>query len=107
MVPSFGTLALQVRGSSLRASTRSSPSGVSPDTPRTLPMDAAERPLLRELHLITVKPLMYVANVAENGFKDNPYLDVVQRAKRGLASFCHSRVQRSTSLRYFLPRARR
>jgi GTP-binding protein YchF len=46
---------------------------------RTLPMDAAERPLLRELHLITVKPLMYVANVAENGFRDNPYLDVVQK----------------------------
>jgi GTP-binding protein YchF len=46
---------------------------------RTLSMDAAERPLLRELHLITVKPLMYVANVAENGFKDNPYLDVVQK----------------------------
>ena len=45
---------------------------------RTLVMDPAERPLLRELHLITVKPLMYVANVAENGFKDNPYLDVVQ-----------------------------
>ncbi|MDQ1240772.1 MAG: ribosome-binding ATPase [Pseudomonadota bacterium] len=46
---------------------------------RTLAMDAAERPLLRELHLITVKPLMYVANVAENGFKDNPYLDIVQK----------------------------
>ncbi len=46
---------------------------------RTLAMDSAERPLLRELHLITVKPLMYVANVAENGFKDNPYLDVVQK----------------------------
>jgi GTP-binding protein YchF len=45
---------------------------------RTLSMDPAERPLLRELHLITVKPLMYVANVAENGFKDNPFLDVVQ-----------------------------
>ena len=46
---------------------------------RTLAMDAAERPLLRELHLITVKPLMYVANVAENGFRDNAYLDVVQK----------------------------
>jgi hypothetical protein len=46
---------------------------------RTLAMDPAERLLLRELHLITVKPLMYVANVAENGFKDNPYLDVVQK----------------------------
>ena len=37
-----------------------------------------ERPLLRELHLITLKPLMYVANVAENGFKNNPYLEVVK-----------------------------
>jgi GTP-binding protein YchF len=46
---------------------------------RTMPLDAAERPLLKELHLITLKPLMYVANVAENGFKDNPYLDVVQK----------------------------
>jgi len=46
---------------------------------RTLQMDPAERPLLHELHLITLKPLMYVANVAENGFKDNPYLDVVQK----------------------------
>jgi hypothetical protein len=45
---------------------------------RTLLLDPAERPLLRELHLITLKPLMYVANVAENGFKDNPYLDAVR-----------------------------
>jgi GTP-binding protein YchF len=46
---------------------------------RTLAMDPAERPLLRELCLITLKPLMYVANVAEGGFKDNPYLDAVQK----------------------------
>jgi hypothetical protein len=46
---------------------------------RTLAMDATERPLLHELHLITLKPLMYVANVAENGFKGNPYLDAVQK----------------------------
>jgi len=46
---------------------------------RTLELDLADRPLLRELHLITIKPLMYVANVAENGFKDNPYLDIVQK----------------------------
>jgi len=46
---------------------------------RTLQMDPAERPLLHELHLITLKPLMYVANVAENGFRDNPYLDDVQK----------------------------
>ena len=46
---------------------------------RTLPMDPAERPLLKELHLITMKPLMYVANVAEGGFKDNPYLAAVDK----------------------------
>jgi len=46
---------------------------------RTLPMDPAERPLLKELHLITMKPLMYVANVAEGGFRDNPYLTAVEK----------------------------
>jgi GTP-binding protein YchF len=40
---------------------------------------AAEKPLLRELGLITMKPLMYVANVAEGGFKDNPHLDAVRQ----------------------------
>src|SRR5688500_4650278 len=35
---------------------------------RSLIKDAEERKLLSELHLITIKPLMYVANVAENGF---------------------------------------
>ena len=50
---------------------------------RTLALDAADRPLLRELHLITLKPLMYVANVAENGLKDNPYLEAVRQ--RGVA----------------------
>jgi GTP-binding protein YchF len=46
---------------------------------RTFPIDRNDRPLLRELHLITMKPLMYVANVAENGFKDNAYLDAVAK----------------------------
>src|SRR5512134_762320 len=44
---------------------------------RTLPLDPMERPLLKDLHLITLKPLMYVANVAENGFVGNPYLEAV------------------------------
>ncbi len=36
---------------------------------------------LRDLHLLTSKPVMYVANVAENGFRDNPLLaSVEQRA---------------------------
>jgi GTP-binding protein YchF len=46
---------------------------------RTLIKDADERKILRELHLITLKPLMYVANVAENGFENNPHLDALQK----------------------------
>jgi ribosome-binding ATPase len=42
---------------------------------RALITDPEERKLVRDLQLITMKPLMYVANVAENGFKDNPHLD--------------------------------
>jgi GTP-binding protein YchF len=32
---------------------------------------------LRDLHLLTLKPIMYVANVNETGFTNNPYLDAV------------------------------
>jgi GTP-binding protein YchF len=35
---------------------------------------------VRDVHLITTKPVMYVANVAEDGFENNPFLDQV-RAK--------------------------
>jgi ribosome-binding ATPase len=34
--------------------------------------------LLHDLHLLTAKPLMYIANVAEGGFTDNPLLAQVQ-----------------------------
>ena len=46
---------------------------------RSLVKDAEERKLLQELHLITIKPLMYVANVAEDGFTNNPHLDAVRK----------------------------
>ena len=46
---------------------------------RSLIKDPEERRLLQELHLITLKPLMYVANVAENGFTNNPHLDAVRQ----------------------------
>jgi GTP-binding protein YchF len=39
--------------------------------------DPEEHKLLHEYHLITLKPLMYVANVAEDGFTNNPHLDSV------------------------------
>ena len=37
-----------------------------------------ERGLLRDLFLLTLKPLMYIANVKEDGFENNPYLDKVR-----------------------------
>jgi len=46
---------------------------------RSLDLDAEQHRLLREIHLITIKPLMYVANVAEDGFTNNPHLDEVRK----------------------------
>ena len=46
---------------------------------RSLIKDPEEKKLLQELHLITIKPLMYVANVSENGFANNPHLDSVRQ----------------------------
>jgi ribosome-binding ATPase len=45
---------------------------------RALAFNEKEQLLLRELHLLTVKPTLYIANVAEDGFENNPYLNQVQ-----------------------------
>ncbi len=45
---------------------------------RALKLDPNERALIRDLHLLTEKPVMYVANVDENGFQNNPRLDRVR-----------------------------
>ncbi len=45
---------------------------------RTLTFDPAQRALLRPLCLLTMKPVMYVANVSEKGFTDNPLLTRVE-----------------------------
>ena len=42
---------------------------------RSLGLDAEELALLKPLFLLTAKPAMYVGNVAEDGFENNPYLD--------------------------------
>jgi ribosome-binding ATPase len=42
-------------------------------------LDAEQQALIYDLHLLTLKPIMYVANVSENGFENNPYLDVVSK----------------------------
>ena len=45
---------------------------------RLLKLDVFEHALLRDLHLLTDKPVMYVANVDEGGFTGNPRLDRVR-----------------------------
>lgn len=37
-----------------------------------------EKLLLRDLQLLTIKPMMYIANVNEDGFENNPLLDKVR-----------------------------
>src|SRR5690625_1914878 len=50
---------------------------------RAAGLDPDERALVRDLFLLTLKPVMYVANVLEDGFRDNPHLDAV-RARAGV-----------------------
>ena len=52
---------------------------------RTVDLSKEELALLKPLFLLTMKPTMYVANVNENGFRDNPFLGAVQAhaAKEG------------------------
>jgi GTP-binding protein YchF len=45
---------------------------------RSLGLDAGQLADLYTMHLLTVKPTMYIANVDESGFENNPHLDVVR-----------------------------
>jgi GTP-binding protein YchF len=45
---------------------------------RAMGLDAEQKALLRDLFLLTLKPVMYVANVREDGFENNPHLDAVR-----------------------------
>jgi GTP-binding protein YchF len=45
---------------------------------RTLDFSKEELPLLKQFFLITAKPAMFVANVAEDGFDNNPLLERLQ-----------------------------
>ena len=42
---------------------------------RTVAFSKEELPLLKQFFLITAKPAMFVGNVSEDGFENNPYLD--------------------------------
>jgi len=46
---------------------------------RALTVTDEERRDLRELQLLTAKPVMYVANVSESGFQNNPLLAAVEK----------------------------
>ena len=45
---------------------------------RALELTVEDRAQLRDLFLLTLKPLMYVANVREDGFENNPHLERVR-----------------------------
>jgi GTP-binding protein YchF len=52
---------------------------------RTADLYEEEKAVLKPLFLLTMKPTMYVANVGEKGFENNPFLDRVREhaAKEG------------------------
>jgi GTP-binding protein YchF len=45
---------------------------------RSVGLDEDEQRALKSFGFLTLKPTMYIANVNEDGFASNPYLDVVQ-----------------------------
>ena len=46
---------------------------------RTFEIDDSQKQWMKELHLITAKPTLYIANVAEDGFENNPHLDALNK----------------------------
>ena len=47
---------------------------------RTAGLDEEELALVRDMFLLTLKPVLYIANVTEDGFENNPHLDAVRKA---------------------------
>ena len=45
---------------------------------RALDLYKEEKEVIREFSFITAKPVMYIANVSEDGFENNPFLDKVR-----------------------------
>ena len=50
---------------------------------RTIEFSKEELPLLQQFFLITAKPAMFVGNVAEDGFDNNPFLDKLRAFAAG------------------------
>ncbi|MCZ6687087.1 MAG: redox-regulated ATPase YchF [Gammaproteobacteria bacterium] len=49
---------------------------------RTLEVSAVDRSAFRNLHLLTAKPVLFVANIDEDGFENNSLLDAVTKLAR-------------------------
>ncbi len=45
---------------------------------RSVQLDDEQRAVIRDMSLLTLKPVMYIANVLEDGFEDNPHLDAIR-----------------------------
>jgi len=45
---------------------------------RSLELSKEEKPLIRDMFFLTIKPTMYIANVDESGFENNTHLDAVR-----------------------------
>ena len=45
---------------------------------RMLSLSKEDKLILKELHLLTLKPTLYVANVSENSFSNNPFIEEVK-----------------------------
>ena len=46
---------------------------------RSVDLDEEELALVRDMFLLTLKPVLYIANVTEDGFENNPHLDAVRQ----------------------------
>ncbi|HXQ30914.1 MAG TPA: redox-regulated ATPase YchF [Steroidobacteraceae bacterium] len=46
---------------------------------RALALDEQDTAIVRELQLLTMKPVLYIANVSEGGFHDNPRLTAIEQ----------------------------
>ncbi len=44
---------------------------------RSLDLTKEEKAAVTYLNFLTIKPTMYIANVNDDGFENNPYLDIV------------------------------
>lgn len=59
---------------------------------RSMDLSQDQLLMLRDLHLLTIKPTLYIANVSDSGFVDNPLLSAVEalaaREGAGVVAVC-------------------